>query len=259
MKKHIVTCTYIFMIGLLIAGCSGNVVSHNEAETFTEVIGESNILGKDASIDSETIVGPTDAEPETSIAPEVTEISCSSFSPEETSPSESLPKDTDAEAKETYIYDHLTRLYKEHKNHLLISCFECLVWKEQRTIVVVISTGAAIVDRSVIFSKDGQLLQQTGITAISVDDVSSLLNMTEEELTLKYGKYHFDYGSGRYLPAYVTDNGSVLVLSIEDDAVTSVTEHRLTDGNIYPYGYTPWTSPGSDSEETSSAEEFLID
>lgn len=137
--------------------------------------------------------------------------------------------------EEMYMHEKMADLRNEHADCLVFHTFECLAWEEQDTFVVVISKDAQNVCCSLVFSKDGHLLNQIGISAVTVHDVSELLNLTEEEVTSKLGGFHFDSGSGRYLPSYVTNRGSILVFNMED-RVVSITEHRIIDGEINSYG-----------------------
>ena len=135
-----------------------------------------------------------------------------------------------------YMHEEMGDLRKEHADCLVFDTFECLAWEEQDTFVVVISKDAQNVHRSLRFSKNGHLLNQTEISAGTVQDVSELLHLTEEEVTSKLGSFHFDSGSGRYLPSYVTNRGCILVFNMEDGVVESITEHRIIDGEINSYG-----------------------
>ena len=263
----------LWIIGLLITGYGCSLLEQDE--TTVSVIApessQSSPSQAESIISSESIESGErlDIKEETGVSeiiPEHTEADSDpdgiegskiSDTEEETSGSEVIPEHTEETPGETYyINTSITTFYNNHKNELLLSCFECLAWKEQRAIVVVISSTANIVDKSIVFSRSGQLLNQRGISAITVDDISSLLNLTETDLEAKYGKYHFDYGSGRYLPSYVTDNGSILILNIEDDVVATISEYRLTDGKEFYYGhskYFPDPPYGwSNSEDDSS-------
>lgn len=135
-----------------------------------------------------------------------------------------------------HMHEKMAELRKSHADHLLYDTFECLAWEEQDTYVVVISSDTQIVNCSLVFSENGQLLNQTGLSAISVNDVSGLLHMAEENLVSKYGNFHFDSGSGRYLPSYITDCGCILVFSFEEGFVESISEYRFVDEETNFYG-----------------------
>ena len=160
---------------------------------------------------------------------------CKYISP---APKEASYDSMDEGAKERglHMYEKMSELRKAHADLLLFDTFECLAWKEQDNFVVVISIDTKSVGRSLVFSENGQLLNQTGIAAVSVDDVSELLHLTEEDLVSKYGSFHFDSGSGRYLPSYVTNCGCILVFSFENGFVESISEYRLVDGETNSYG-----------------------
>ena len=137
---------------------------------------------------------------------------------------------------ELHMNEKMSELRKDHVDHLLFDTFECLAWAEEDAYVVVISSDAQIVDRSLTFSENGQLLTQNGCSAISVNDPSGLLHMAEEDVVAQYGMFHFGSGSGRYLPSYVTNCGCILVFSFENGFVESIFEYRLVEGETNYYG-----------------------
>ncbi len=147
-------------------------------------------------------------------------------------------KDTSTaeEIMNSYMHKPIYEAYNQHKDHLLFSKFECNTWEEHGVYVVVISSDAQTVDGCVVFSEKGQLLKQTGITTITVEDPSLLLHLTEAELSSRYGSYHFDSGSGRYLPSYVTSQASILILNIENSVVEHVSNYHLIEGGYDGYG-----------------------
>ncbi len=63
-----------------------------------------------------------------------------------------------------------------------------------------------------------------------------LLHVTEAEISSQFGNYHFESGSGRYLPSYITSQGNVLVLDIESGIVVHITDYQLTEGKTDAYG-----------------------
>lgn len=161
-----------------------------------------------------TFIGCTSAD----TAAETTSVSPESAGSEE--------MDTLAE----YLSQDMTALRKEKADVLLYDSYEYLAWKEDGNSVVVLSADAQTVSGVLCFSTGGALLYQQGASAVTIDDASALLGKNEEELTAAYGRFHFDSGSGRYLPAYITDHGELLVFSFVNDVVCSISVLKLSDG-----------------------------
>lgn len=129
-----------------------------------------------------------------------------------------------------YLSQDMTALRKEKADVLLYDSYECLAWKEDSNSVVVLSADAQTVSGVLCFSTGGALLYRHGASAVTIDDASALLGKNEEELTAAYGRFHFDSGSGRYLPAYITEHGELLVFSFVNDVVCSISALKLSDG-----------------------------
>lgn len=139
------------------------------------------------------------------------------------------------EIAKKYLYKEIGIVHKEVNNNLLFESFQCLIWEEQDVYVVAIARDAILLDRLALFSGDG-LLYQFGFSVVSIDDISHLLGMKAEDIVDKNGEFHFDSGSGVYLPCYVTSDGSVLEFGIDDDSVSNITEYRFMDGSKNFYG-----------------------
>lgn len=64
-----------------------------------------------------------------------------------------------------------------------------------------------------VFSEDHTLMEVHGfVRMIEIEDPSSLIGMTYEEVEERYGQYHIDAGSGRFIPCYITSAGEILRL-----------------------------------------------
>lgn len=151
-----------------------------------------------------------------------------------------LEPDVVDELKSYFIPDMVLRR-EALADKFIYDTSHCLIWKDKDNYYVVISSDAQTSDYCFIFSETGELLYQlemtrSRITAIHVDDPTSLLQKTADELVSAYGNFHFDAGSsGWYLPAYITDCGSVLEIYFENGIVNSITEHQFIQGETNTY------------------------
>ena len=69
-----------------------------------------------------------------------------------------------------------------------------------------------------VFSEDHTLTEIRGfVRMIEIEDPSSLVGMTYEEVEEQYGQYHIDAGSGRFIPCYITSTGEILRLWIWEE------------------------------------------
>ena len=140
------------------------------------------------------------------------------------------------EYEKKYLHKEIVNIRKEVSNHLLFSSFQCLIWEDQGVFTVTLARDGRVSDCLALFSAHGELIYQTGISLVSLDDISSLIGMKEASIVAEYGEFHFDSGSGVYLPSYITSDCRLLVFGIEDNSVFNITEYRFAEGSKHLYG-----------------------
>lgn len=115
---------------------------------------------------------------------------------------------------------------------LIIDLFTCLAWENTEDYVLVISDGSAI-KACVRFSKDLELLEETGIKTVQDLEPDDCVGKTQEEITAEYGLFHFDAGSGLFIPSYVSNTGKVYYLTVDNGIVLRVGVQDLARGMAY--------------------------
>ena len=59
------------------------------------------------------------------------------------------------------------------------------------------------------------------------EDINQYLDKSLNELKENFGEVHADIGSGFYIPAYITENGYLICLEVENDIVYDVIKRDL--------------------------------
>ena len=75
----------------------------------------------------------------------------------------------------------------------------------------------------VSFSDDLELLDAEGLEPIEpIPQMEKWLGKTEKEFIAQYGPYHFQPGSGNYMPSYISKNGTVYYLGTDHGTIVSI-------------------------------------
>ena len=80
------------------------------------------------------------------------------------------------------------------------------------------------------FSSEKNLIKCKGITPLEIMDIRILLGQPLEKVELAYGNYHVNTGSGFFIPSYVTMEGILVKMWIEDGVVAHVSKIDLFSG-----------------------------
>ena len=90
----------------------------------------------------------------------------------------------------------------------------------------------------VSFSDDLELLEAEGLEPIEpITQMEEWLGKTEDEFVAMYGPYHFQPGSGNYMPSYISKNGIVYYLGTVCGTIVSIHSFAI-DGRFLSVYYT---------------------
>ena len=108
-----------------------------------------------------------------------------------------------------------------------------IIFKDGENYIVTILDRSGNISGIAIFSSDRKLLRAEGITPINAENIGRFVGKTIKELEKQYGNIHCDTGSGRYIPAYFTDNASIVffgVSDIESEPIESISLEDIITG-----------------------------
>ncbi len=124
----------------------------------------------------------------------------------------------DIQVKKGALY---TTTRNELSGRLIIDFFTCIAWENSEEYVLALSDGISI-NAYVRYSKDLELLEEVGIQTIQDPEVDECIGKTQEDLYSKYGPFHFDAGSGLFIPSYVSNTGKVYYFIMDNGKVSRI-------------------------------------
>ena len=120
---------------------------------------------------------------------------------------------------------------KEHYTPC-VSMNQLDVYKIDEAYLVTVLYGD-VVCKIAEFSAQRKCLRTRKLNLITNEGAEHYLGMSFEALTGELGRPHFDEGSGFYIPSYITEDGYLICLYIdEDDCVYAVRKYDLFKGDM---------------------------
>lgn len=81
--------------------------------------------------------------------------------------------------------------------------------------VAIFENGEPI--KCVVFSNTRQPIRSIGIIPVTNSELQRYLGQSLTEIENELGAYHVDIGSGGFMPSYLTEDGCLIVFSINRD------------------------------------------
>lgn len=109
---------------------------------------------------------------------------------------------------------------EKYKDNILLDQYSCVVWKDQEGYdIACIGKNGQTIQAIVKFSEDLELLEANGIEPIEEINQEEWIGKSEQEFVSLYGSCHFDFGSGLYIPSYVSKSGLIYFLYVDDGII----------------------------------------
>lgn len=87
-------------------------------------------------------------------------------------------------------------------------------------------------EKTISFSEDRKVLKAKGVEPLNGKNIQIFAGMDLAEVVARYGNPHADIGNGFFIPAYITDDAYLIVLSVDSDGViTEVIKEDLLQTN----------------------------
>ena len=95
----------------------------------------------------------------------------------------------------------------------LYNAYPIKVFYDEQVYTIVILKNDNVI-KGVQYSTNRIPCNTVGLDLISHGEISSYLGITIDDVEADLGKYHIDIGSGGFLPSYLTEDGYLLVFSV---------------------------------------------
>lgn len=122
------------------------------------------------------------------------------------------------------VGDSMSKIENQQKPFIFLNSLS--VFRIDNIYKVVIEENG-VIQKTVEFSPDRKSHNAQGLTLIKNEDISLYLDMSIDELKQKLGEIHADVGSGFYIPAYITEDGFLVCLDLENDIVYEVIKRDI--------------------------------
>lgn len=113
----------------------------------------------------------------------------------------------------------------------MYSLYPIKVYLDDDDYSVVISEDARAL-KCVEFSADRQVKRTIGIEPVVIQDMQNYLGKTLTDVENEFGVYHLDFGSGFFIPSYITADGYLICFTIahKHDTICHVGKTDLFTG-----------------------------
>ena len=95
----------------------------------------------------------------------------------------------------------------------LYNAYPIKVFYDEQVYTIVILKNDNVI-KGVQYSANRIPCNTVGLDLISHGEISSYLGITIDDVEADLGEYHIDIGSGGFLPSYLTEDGYLLVFSV---------------------------------------------
>ena len=104
------------------------------------------------------------------------------------------------------------------KDNILLNQHSCIVWKDTEGYnIACIGNDGKTITALIRFSETLELLETNGVDLIGEVNQEEWVGKKEDEFIAEYGQCHFDFGSGRYIPSYISKTGKIFFLNVDGD------------------------------------------
>lgn len=159
--------------------------------------------------------------------------------------STATPEETEKVECDVQIGDSF-RTTKESLGSSIFSLFnDCVIWRDHKGYHIAcvgedrdsVSQLRDTIYAVVLFSDELELLEADGLDPIEpIIHLEEWLGKTEDEFIAMYGPYHFQPGSGLYMPSYISEDGHVYWMDVELGVIVGMHSYSI-DGTSVSKNY----------------------
>lgn len=126
---------------------------------------------------------------------------------------------------------------KEAADKILLDAPTCCIVQIGDTIAAVSTSGTTAEHFALFDSGTGAMRRCSGLALASSNaELTQLIGTEAEHAPEALSATEFDLGSGRYIPAYLTENAKLIALECENELIRGVCVTSLIDETVQRYG-----------------------
>lgn len=133
-------------------------------------------------------------------------------------------EETELPEYEVHIGDPIRKISESLGDSITVEFNAFVTWKDSKgNHIACTGDDWKNIYAIVSFSDDLELLDAEGLEPIEpIPRMEKWLGKTEKEFIAQYGPYHFQPGSGNYMPSYISKNGTVYYLGTDRGTIVSI-------------------------------------
>ena len=121
------------------------------------------------------------------------------------------------------VGDSIDTIKTNYIDNILLEQYSCIAWMDSKGYnIACLGKDGSTIRAIVKFSEDLELLEASGVEPINSINQEEWVGKKEADFVLQYGSCHFDYGSGAYIPSYISENGTIYFLHVFDGTINSI-------------------------------------
>ena len=126
---------------------------------------------------------------------------------------------------------------KEAADKILLDAPTCCIVQIGDTIAAVSTSGTTAEHFALFDSGTGAMRRCSGLALASSNaELTQLIGTEAEHAPETLSATEFDLGSGRYIPAYLTENAKLITLECENELIRGICVTSLIDETVQRYG-----------------------
>lgn len=135
---------------------------------------------------------------------------------------DSMQNSTRMNEHDIYVGDSIEMIKANHENQILLEQHSCIAWMDSNGYNIACLEDGATIRAITKFSVNLEILEASGVEPIHAISREEWVGKKEADFVSKYGSCHFDYGSGAYIPSYISENGIIYFLHVFDGTIKSI-------------------------------------
>lgn len=149
-----------------------------------------------------------------------------------------MQDNTSATEHDVKIGDSIWSIKTNHKDDILLEQHSCIAWMDSKGYKIACPGKDGATIRAVIkFSENLELREAIGLEPIEDINQKEWVGKKEADFISKYGSCHFDFGSGAYIPSYISENGIIYFLHVFDGTINSISYFSPNDQSQGQYNF----------------------
>lgn len=139
-----------------------------------------------------------------------------------------MQDNTTTSGYEVNVGDSIDAIKSNNNNNIILEQHSCIAWMDSMGYnIACIAKDGVTICAIVNFSENLDLLRSIGVEPIIAINQEEWCGKKEADFISQYGSCHFDYGSGAYIPSYISENGIIYFLYVFEGKIISISNLSL--------------------------------